>query len=306
MDLKNSLVTYGVTLGMRYTRKQKQVFLNCVMQELQKQDISFQLQEKRSAVLSVTHLVIGNPASAERIIAASYDTPARALWPGYRWYPFRLAEDRRGDVKNLVLETLTVIALLAAAVFLFSLVPGGSLGQKILCIAAGIALALSGYLFSRGTPNKVNFSMNSAAVALVMDLIHECGTKDTAYVLMDESSTSLEGVKILREMITDTSEVLFLSALAEGDIKMIVHGRKSSCASSLKKELADFEDHELTEGQLSQSVLGAYPHGAILIRGERTGNDFTICNAKTGRDSNVDTAGLMKIERRLCGWIKEK
>jgi hypothetical protein len=303
MDLKKSLVLYGVTLGMRYTKKQKQTFLNDVKKSLQDRQIEYHLQEKQSAILTIDHLIIGDPVSAKKIIAASYDTPSRSLCPGYKWYPFQLSKNHRGDRNNLILETIIVVFLLASAVLMFSFVQAGNVYQKILYSAAGVILALCGYSFSKGKANKVNFSMNSASVALLMDLVQEYGTDGIAYVLMDESVTSLEGVKILKEEIPDTAEILFLNGLAEGSTKMLVHSRKSTMVSTLNN-LTDFKDHELSEAQMNQCMLGVYPKGAMLIRGDREGNDFVLCNAKTKRDINIDTAELVKIENALCTWIQ--
>ena len=86
--MKDKMMFYGVTLGKRYTRRQKEVFLNEVIKKCQESGIKTDFMTKHTKVTHICNLVIGDLKKAKKIVCAAYDTPSIAINPFYHYYPF--------------------------------------------------------------------------------------------------------------------------------------------------------------------------------------------------------------------------
>lgn len=299
-SLKDKMMLYGVTMGRRFTKKQKQLFISCVKDYLDKNNISYEIQEQRSSILTIENIIIGHPETSRHVIAAAYDTPSAALYPGYRWYPFQMKKNRSMNKKNQIIEGILVTAFLILAVLFLFQVRNASVVMKVILILLAIISAVIAWQLSRGRSVPCSFNMNSAAVALLMDLLEKhAGDDEYAFLLMDESTTSLEGGKFLKSKVPESTPVLFLSSLAVGSRKMLVHGKKGRTDDININSDLNLEDYELSDHQLSECILGLYPYSKMIIFGEREGNDFISPNVRTSKDNQVDMDLLQKCEQLI-------
>ena len=305
--MKDEMMLWGVTLAKRHTRKQKNLFLNEVIEHLKDKGISYTVFEKKSSIMQIRHLIINSPVSAKAVVAAAYDTPETAVLKSYRWYPFSMDKNRRQDRINIVLSALlTMLCWIPAALLLLYMNRVSAL-MKILYIVSAAILLYAGQKFLKGRSNRSNFSMNSAAAAAVISLAEEYGKdKDTAFILLDESITSLQGTKILKEKVPENVPILFIGNIASGSQHMLVYGPKTEIKDFDSEDALHLNRKQLSEKQQSQCVLAEYPDSAMLIYGERNGNDFVLPDAKHNSDYNVDMKTLDTSVEILKKYIDKK
>lgn len=294
--MKDEMMLWGVTLGRRHTRKQKNLFLDEVMKQMNDKGISCKVFEKKSSIMQIRHLIVNNPAAAKVVIAAAYDTPETAVLKGYKWYPFSMDKNRRQDRINIILSALLAMLCWIPAALLILNMNKAAMLLKVLYMIAALILIYTGHVFLKGRSNQSNFSMNTAAAAAVIKLAEEFGrNSDTAFILLDESASSLQGAKILKEKVPDNVPILFVGNIAGGSQHMLVYGADAEINDINaidKNDTLNLNRKELSEKQLTQCTLGEYPRSAMLIYGERIGNDFVLPNAKHSSDYNVDMKTL--------------
>ena len=305
--MKDEMMHWGVTLGKRRTNRGKSVFLDEVEILLKEQDISYSIFEKKSSIMKIRHLIINQPSRAKVVIATAYDTPEIAMLSSYRWYPFNMDQNRNQDIKNLILNTATALIFwVAAAILILNLAKAGTI-INILFVLAAVILAYTGWRFLKGRSNCSNYSMNSAAVAAVMKLISEYGQdQNVSFILMDESVTSLQGAKMLKEAVSSSTPMLILGNLANGSEHMLVHAADSDeknfdCGNDLQ-----LNRKRLTDRQIEQCLIGQYPHSMILTYGDRDSHDLVITDAKHSNDYNVDMNTLESSVEIIRKYIKKK
>lgn len=308
MKLKDTMMLYGVTLGKRYTRGQKASFIHYVMDELDKNHIPYQIQDKRSSLLSIRNIIIGDVSKADTVIAAAYDTPSVVSLDKYKWYPFQPSKNKEQDKKIALKEGILVILTLIVAVLSFwNGLSASAVYMKVLLFLISAVLLYFTYRFSAGKAAPVSLNMNSASVAVVMDMIlNEHCLDHVAYVLYSEGVTSVEGVKALRDVIPENKKMIFLSGLAEGSKRLAVCSSERYVPEEFTDKLRDYTCHKLKASQAEQTLLNIFPRAVILVAGEKENNDFVIKNARTGHDQQVNMEILEKTETGLLNYLNER
>lgn len=308
MKLKETMMLYGVTLGKRYTRRQKASFLQYVMDELDKKHISYHIQDKRSSLLSVRNIIVGDVDKADTVIVAAYDTPSIVSSDKYRWYPFQPSKNKEQDKKLAFKEAILVILTLFVTVLSFwNGLSVSAFYMKVLMFLCAAVLLYFTYRFSAGKACPVSFNMNSASVAVIMDMIlNERCMDRVAYILYSEGVTSVEGIKVMREVVPENKRVIVLSGLGEGNVRLAVCSSERFIPDIFKNELSDYSCHTLKVKQAEQTVLNIFPHAIILVSGEEEDNNFVIRNARTDHDHEVNMDMLEKTETGLLNYLKER
>lgn len=308
MNLKDSMMLYGVTLGKRYTKRQKASFIKYVTEELDRNNISYKVQDKRSSVLSIRNLIIGNPEKADVVIAAAYDTPSIPLIKKYCWYPFQPSKNKRQDKLNSIIEAILICLFFMIAVIGFrNVILSEQVIYKLVSFAIAVIALVLGYNVSVGRACSVSFNMNSASVALVMDMVMNCEYSDkVCYVLYSEGVTSVEGVKALKDVIPENKKIIFLSSLAQGSKRLAVCGHNKDYPEELKVKLPSYECHVIKGTQMDQTIISLFPHALILVAGEKVEKDFVTINGRTDHDSQVDMNELQETEKGLISYLKNE
>ena len=97
--MRDKMMLYGVTLAKRYTKRQKAYFLAHILESYSAYGFPAKLQSRKSWTGNINNVIAGNLETAGKIVAAAYDTPARAFLPGYRYYPFHTEKIKRKNGK---------------------------------------------------------------------------------------------------------------------------------------------------------------------------------------------------------------
>ncbi|MCI9199883.1 MAG: hypothetical protein HFI03_05530 [Lachnospiraceae bacterium] len=140
--MRDKMMLYGVTLAKRYTKRQKAYFLAHILESYSAYGFPAKLQSRKSWTGNINNVIAGNLETAGTIVAAAYDTPARAFLPGYRYYPFHTEKNKKEERKNILVQ------ILIAAIFSITACAGTmrffkthAVGMLLLdCIAYGDTL----------------------------------------------------------------------------------------------------------------------------------------------------------------------
>ena len=231
--MKENMMFYGVTLSQRYTLKQKECFLEEVIKKCKDNGYKTSFISKHGSYYQLANLVIGDLDKAKTIVCASYDTPRKSLIP-VNYYPFAAKNNVSMGKKNVIVDAVIMIIMFLLSYVILLNFNEASTSIKSLKIIMLAVLIIFTFFVLKGTANKVNFSRNSAAVAMVMELMENNLNPSVAYVLLDRNTVTYEGLKALKEKLQDTSkEIILLDALA--------YGKDTCIAYNKNVDISDFE-----------------------------------------------------------------
>ncbi len=298
--MKENMMLYGVTLSQRYTTKQKECFLNEVFKHCKEVGLETEFISKHGSLYQLANLVIGDLKKANTIICASYDTPAKSLIP-QDYYPFAAKRNVSSGVKKIVIDIFIMIicVLLSYVVLLnFKTVSTTIKWVKIIFVAL---IILFTFLFLKGTSNKVNFSRNSAAVAVLMELVEKNKSSNVAYVLLDQNTSTYEGLKALKEKLGDTQkEIILLDGLAYGKDTCVAFNEGVDASDLCTNGYIAKEYHNPT------NALQYFKNMIQISCGDIENHMFVIHKTCTSQDYEIDMERLEEIYKLLDSHIKNR
>lgn len=308
--MRDKMMLYGVTLAKRYTKRQKAYFLAHILESYSAYGFPAKLQSRKSWTGNINNVIAGSLETAGTIVAAAYDTPARAFLPGYRYYPFHTEKNKKEERKNILVQ------ILIAAIFSITACAGTMRFFKthaigmLLLVFLSVGAAVWGI---RVKKNPVNFNRNSASLA-VMDKVAENlqGNENVAFVFLDQGVSSFEGFKLFRESLEDAAKdrkkrVILLDCIAYGDTLVAAHGQDD--AESARKLIEIGENHELairdkvyTEEKIEGNILSFLPGGIYLASGSIENGEFVVKDTRSPKDTKVDMERLEKIAASIAAF----
>ena len=294
--MKDNMMLYGVEMSTRYTRRQKELFLAFIVEQCKRLNIRTAFETRHSAFRHLASIEIGNIEKAKTVICACYDTPEKT-YVETRYYPLNPDSNVSEARANLIAK---IIMGLVGGFLIFYLVRGFS-GYKLVfkilsSIAIGIIVAVL-YFVSRGIPNQVNFSRNSAAVALIMKLAEEMKNDRTAFVLLDNTVNSYEGLGVLKEKIGDDKTVIYLDNLSYGNRCVIAH--------TPGMDVSGLMSDGFTEKEYDQpaNALSYFSRMIQISCGEVYQHQLIVRKVGTNKDYEVDMKRLEKLHDLLSRYI---
>lgn len=294
--MKDKMMLYGVEMCARYTRKQKELFLEFVIEACKRLGRSTAFETKHTRLRHIASLEIGNVNKADIIVAAAYDTPEKA-YTVMKYYPFSKENNIREGQGNVLVKIMIGII---AGFLLFYIMKGFRTYPLALKIAAGTAVAviLYGiYRMTNGIPNTVNFSRNSSGVAMVMKLAEEITSEKAAFVLLDQTVGSYEGLELLKEHIGDHKTVILLDNLSYGSECVIAHRENTDIKGLLAEGFTDKPYKE------PGNALRFFSDMIQISCGDIADQQLIVRNVGTRRDHQIDMKRLEKLHELLKDYI---
>ena len=304
--MKDLMMLYGVTLGKRYLKREKDIFVEALAVYFSKLNYSVGVQGKQSPFSALNDIVIGEIKSAKKIIVAAYDTPSRVLVPNYLYYPFNMKRNMRYENLNLLIKLFASCLLAVSAFFILRGFVQYELWLKTVAILVSLLLVLITYFCLKEKGNIVNFNRNSASIAVICAAAREYKNKDVAFVLLDQCVNSYEGFKLLLEHIdAESKEILMLEALASGEELVLVNKGKTSVLSMMKnkEDLSIYEKaYDASSG--GDNFMSLFPNILYFGSGSNKNKQFVIKNTRSRKDCEVDMARLETIGRVVLSYMK--
>lgn len=305
MDLKDTMMLYGVTLGSRKTQRKKNLCIETIKDTCEKLEVPFSIVQSKAGMFTVSCIVMGNLSEADYVVMAGLDTPAQ-YFTGLKQYPFHPEKSSRAEnIKNILrLVSVIVLACMAYVPLLSSVSQGVKLWSvlTLVILFAGIVFVL----FPKANP--YNFS-KSSSVAVLMKLMEEC--KDNthiAYVLCDHTSSGYIGYKAVKEKISAHCKVILLGPVASGSKTVVAYKETDSQLGEVLSECISSSvlQRKYTEEESERNCLSLFPHCIYIGCGDIENKEFVVKDTACKKDVNVDMERLQKILNGLVRGIGDE
>lgn len=302
--MKEAMVLYGVSLGKRYSRRQKNRFFAMMKKQWEEDGYEVSLQSFESKLYRHYNIVIGDLQAASKVIVCGYDTPMKAMGRT-TYYPFHSELNKQQAKHNLLQQigcSLIYFLPIIAVLWRFD---DMEMGIQLLCIILSGILLLFAYRRLRGQANPVNFNRNSASLALLATLMKE-HHPSVAYVLLDQSIDSYEGVKLLKEYIHN-QKVLYLDCIAYGEQMVIAHGdhmqKEAECLIQAVSSIP-FIDRCYHKDRLAQNSISIIPNMLYIASGQIIEKEFVVKDTGSKADMQVDMERLELLQQGISTYLK--
>lgn len=308
--MRDKMMLYGVTLAKRYTKRQKAYFLEEIMGTCSACGFTPSLQSRKSWTGDINNVIAGDLEKAKLLIAAAYDTPAGAFLPGYKYFPFHTDKNVKEERKNIAVQAVvTALPTIGAACLLRQYFQT----DLLIFLFLAILFALVAVWIIRVKKNPVNFNRNSASLAVMAKVAEELkGRDDIAFVFLDQSVTSFEGLKLFGEKIAGQSKrILLLDCIACGDTIVAAHGEDAletakRLVTAAQKQGLMIKEKQYRREKIEGNVLSFIPEAVYMASGSIENGEFVVKNTRSKKDVRVDMERLEKIKEVITELQQEE
>ena len=304
--MKELMMLVGVTLGRRYTKKEKRFFGETIAKYFTELGYDITIHTKQNAFSIANNMVIGNLETAKKVIVAAYDTPGTISVPKYRYYPFNSKRNLRNESLSLAIRFLAASLLFVLIYFLLRNFMNYELWLKVVAVVLSVLLAWISFFYLKGQGNPVNFNRNSASIALICAVAREYKGKDIAFVLLDQCVNSYEGLKALKEQMDgEGKEVLMLESLAYGEeLVLVMKGKTNAVSIVNNNESLSIFGKSYEEISAGNNFMQLFPNMLYLASGDNENKQFVVNNSRSVRDCNIDMDRLETISKIVLSYMK--
>lgn len=307
--MKDEMLLYGITLARRYTRRQKNAFYAMLKKDWLKDGHSVSLLGRQSRFFHHYHIIIGDLKKANTIIMTGYDTPAKSFISN-DYYPFHSELNKKKAIRNLIIQTMLAILIMCLVFILFLNIKKLAMIWKVFCIITMIVLTYCSYRVSKGFANPVNFNQNSASLAVIQEIMNRSkSNKNVAFVLLDQTIDSFEGLKYMNQVIEENKRIIYLDAIANGEKLVIAHGKQMKhAAEELTSHFTniDYINRCYDQERISQNALSFFPNMLYIASGEISNSEFVVHDIGSKKDNQVNMKRLSHICEGIMSYIMEE
>lgn len=311
--MRDLMMKYGITLGKRFTRSQKNLFLNEITRELKNCGCDVSLAKQKGMQESL-HLMIQNPLDAKAVIISHYDTPSRSLIGSPGYFPFDPELNARTEKLNLLVQGLLGLTLTAAAVLPAMRFLEMPLIFKILTL---ILFGIQGWMvfsLTRGLANKLNYSRSSGAVVLIRQLAEDLrAVPEVGLILADGCADSWHGYRQLAKAYPElqNKKILMLDAVADGEMltAAMAENQEDELDASLFEQQAPLPVviKKFRADKARRSELGFFQKTLLISCGKvREDRRFVIPDVRTPKDYHVNMEIMQWLRQTICRWVKKE
>ncbi len=296
MELKQSLTEMGVYFSKRYKTKNKNNFINYLVNKLKEKKIEYKIFGG-----SGHHLCVGNLETAAIVVLAYYDTADLMLLKNYRYTPLDAKNVAKKERLNSLIYAMISISLIALIVILTLKIKTTNFFIRVLVYLFDIILGFLAAKMAKGVEKKINMNANSAAIAVLYKIMMSKKLKKTALILVDNAAMLTSGyrdIKMIEEI--QNKKIIILNNIGYGTDLVI-------CANPSTFELAkNFQDHlksakliKMTQEEYERTVVGMFENSLMVFSAEMQEDMVYIENTRNKNDFKVNVERLENIEKAL-------
>lgn len=302
--LKNTLMKYGVVFSKRYSRKQKSMFLNEVIEEISAKNKPIDIVKRKDFFKTNISCAMGDLENADKILVAAYDTPAKVYFGSSNYYPFNIKMNMKNEKKILLYQLVIFIVL--STPFLFYIMNLNSMMQlnKIVFGFLTIGLLIVATKTLSGFANKINMNRNSASVSVLIELAKLEYKNKIAFILVDNGISSFWGFKEMAKIIKKETKVILLDSLASGDQLVCVHKKNTNVNQIVDNKTVNFHE-KVFDLKETNTVLDIFDRTIYIGSGSLKNNQFIIMGSGTNEDYHVDVERLKRIKEILRDYLED-
>lgn len=317
MDVNDLIIKYGIGLGRRYKRKEKNIFVNEAGKDFKALGYEVRGVIGKKKGKKGLNLLVGNVSQAKTIFIAHYDTPAHNFGNPIRYFPF----DGPATFSSRLLPTYAPLILTGVlAVILLS-----ALGKKInfetnfamsvIMLILLAALAVVATVMTLGIGNKVNLNRNTSGVITLMKTADKMPEKlrgQVAFVLTDGGCEEHTGDYMMREALPNTLKnrnIILMDCVGTGPRLGIGYQKRSE---ALGKKLASMVGPEqkvftelCTRERMKYTSLSFYENGIVVSRGKKSGESLIVENSASNHDDQIEAELIEQTSDLLVRLTEE-
>lgn len=296
---------YGITIGRRYTNKQKAVFVKHIRKEAKALGYDVALQSKQLKMHALHNIIIGNLQEAKKVVVAAYDTPSKIYVPDYKYYPFNTKRNMNQEKLNFFIQSIFGFISIICAYIIWQQNSKFTITFQIFSYVACLCLLLFAYSMFKGKANRCNFNRNSVSIALIVSLMKELKKdEDIAYVFLDQGVNSFEGLRFLKEQLSN-QELLLLDCLAYGDMVVCAHSELVNSKKIIENKLhIDIYDKCFEKAKVQKNMLSIYEHMLYLAVGNMQEKQFVITHTRSKQDYHVNIERVENIKQVIMEYLQ--
>ena len=301
---------YCKEYGTRFTKSQKNKFIDEVVKDYKDLGYWTRVHECKQGIKRVKNILIGNVDTAKTIIVAPYDTPSKALFSKYKYYPLDRTKTVKQEKVNNYFQVIICLLICSIAKYLLSLSDSFESNIKLLITLFVVLLIGVSVKIYIGFSARLCYNRNSVSIALIRDIASKMNPEKAAIILLDYSISSFEGYKQVCDYygnMISTKRFILLNCLGEND--SIVIGCRHNSLKFAKELLADeksdisIEIKVLEDDVADKLPLFYFPNCLILTSGQYYNDDLVVYNTRSGKDSKVNISNVMKLADMLLKKI---
>lgn len=306
-------MSYLATMIERYPvrkkEEQKTEFLNWAQAEAEKLGYSAKI-DTLGKKGEHRNLVIGNPAEAETIFTAHYDTPAGSIWPN-------LMTPR--NIPFFIVYQILIVALLLipafAAMWLGNVIAPKTALPLLMYMVVYFGLLM---LLTRGPANKHNVNDNTSGVAAVMELmvsIPEEARGKAAFILFDNEEKGKLGSKAYAKANLEISTlklVVNMDCVGVGDHFLVIAKKAAMYTPAYEKFYGALKAKDGKQahyypsmGSVCNSDQASFQCGVAVVACKKV-PVIGYCTGRihTKRDTVADEANIRYLADNLAEYVQ--
>lgn len=313
--LEDLILKYGIGLSKRFTRKQKNTFINEIGKDFQTCGYRVQGAASKKKGSYAVNLHVGDVGKSKKIIVVNYDTPQHNFGNPMKYYPFDGPATFASSFFPIYAPS--IIGGVLALWLVISYVPKIDFSTSFiysLCVSVTlIVVMIVSFLLTKGIANKVNFNRNTSSVLVALMLASELSDEDrekVAFVLTDNGCTNHAGDYMLREALPTTIDqrlVIMLDCVGDGEEFVIGYKEDS------KKEAVELAEQFKTKPkrklcnkeELRYTSFSFYKKALLVSKGNFKNDSLVVENISTNQDTNCDIESLNQVVRALKRFIEK-
>lgn len=311
--MKQSFEKYISTFGTRFTPRQKNRFINEMVNDMKEYDYDSTLINGKKGLTKANNLLIGNLKHAKVIVCVPYDTPQHYFWPNPKYFPLN---GNRANLKEF-------FALYGPAIILYIIIflglqftPALTSNLQYQTILVGVTFILLGllayYLFI-GFANHKNVNRNTLSVITALDIADQLdknSRKKVAFLFTDKNKGKHVGAAIAVEDFMKQNRnpnIICLNCIGNGDVAAIGYNPNSKkLAQDLNRmNKSKWKQIELDDNKRFQSMMEHYQKAVMISVGYMDAKgDLTVDHTGTGKDTTFQEENFEKVSTMLVDYIK--
>lgn len=288
--LKDLMMYYGVTMGKRFTTKEKNVFFEA----LQKDYSQMGYHAKRDG--KTNNIIIGDIDKSKMTLVTSYDTPVKMNFNA-QYYPLNMRKNIKEESKNIYMLILGYIVLFLLLLFMI-------LYLKVsFPVMAALILLITflGYFVLKKRGNSFNFTRNSASLVLMHAIAQEREEQDISFVLLDRTANSTIGLENAKDILdTYRGTIVYLNCITSGDCftvttKKSVNKETEETVKKLLKTETGRKNQKMVVENEADTYLRYFKNMVQLSTGNIKDGDVVVHNTATKKDVIWDESLLKNL-----------
>lgn len=311
--MKQTFEKYKSALGTRFTLRQKNRFMNSIVEDMKSLDYESTLINGKSGMTKVKNLMFGNLKHAKVVICVPYDTPQRYFWPNPKYYPLNGSRANLKEFFALYGPAILVYILIFIALQFIPSTTENLQFQAVFVMIMFLMIGFLGYYLFVGFANHKNVNRNSLSVIAaleVADRLDKDNRKKVAFLFTDKNKHKHPGAVVAVEDFMKQNRnpnIICLNCIGTGDVITIgFNPNTKKLAQELNRmNKVKWKQIELDDNKRFQSMMEHYQKAIMISSGYFDAKqDLTVDHTGTRKDNTFREENFETIVHTLESYIK--